>query len=129
MEIPLPRENLIFKSDINYEKTFIDSYHSNSFHHAWLISGPKGIGKSTLAYRFARFILSQNNDQNNHKLFLDDNSNKESLELTSDNPIYKRIVSNSHSDLMVIEPLKDQSGKSKKSISISEIRKIKPFLK
>ena len=128
MEIPLPRENLNFKSNINYEKTFIDSYHSNSFHHAWLISGPKGIGKSTLAYRFARFILSQKNDQNNHKLFPDNNSNKESLDLTPDNLIYKKIVSNSHSDLMIIEPLKDQSGKSKKSISISEIRKIKPFL-
>ena len=43
MEIPLPRENLTFKSDVNYEKIFIDSYNSNSFPHAWLLSGPKGI--------------------------------------------------------------------------------------
>ena len=27
-------------------------------HHAWLIGGPKGIGKATLAYRFARFVLA-----------------------------------------------------------------------
>ena len=128
MEIPLPRENLNFISDNNYEKIFIDSYNSNSFHHAWLLTGPKGIGKSTLAYRFARFILSQNDTQNNNNLFEAISSNQHSLECTPDDEIYKKIISNSHGDLMVIELTQDVKGKNKKSISVSEIRKIKPFL-
>ena len=31
---------------------------SGRMHHAWLIGGPKGIGKATLAYRFARFVFA-----------------------------------------------------------------------
>jgi DNA polymerase-3 subunit delta' len=27
-------------------------------HHAWLLTGPRGIGKATLAWRFARFLLA-----------------------------------------------------------------------
>ena len=92
MEIPLPRENLTFKSDVNYEKIFIDSYNSNSFPHAWLLSGPKGIGKSTLAYRFARFILSQTNKKNNPRLFEEVSPSEYSLEFSPDDEIYKKII-------------------------------------
>ncbi len=128
MEIPLPRENLTFKSDVNYEKIFIDSYNSNSFPHAWLLSGPKGIGKSTLAYRFARFILSQTNKKNNPRLFEEVSPSEYSLEFSPDDEIYKKIISNSHGDLMVIELTEGHNNKNKKTISVSEIRKIKPFL-
>ena len=31
---------------------------SRRLHHAWLIAGPQGLGKATLAYRFARWLLA-----------------------------------------------------------------------
>ena len=31
---------------------------SGRMHHAWLITGPDGVGKATLAYRFARRLLA-----------------------------------------------------------------------
>src|SRR3989337_1981039 len=37
------------------------AFESGKLHHAWLISGPKGIGKATLAYRFAGFALAGGN--------------------------------------------------------------------
>jgi hypothetical protein len=40
------------------EKTMIAAYQSGRLHHAWLLAGPRGIGKATLAWRFARFLLS-----------------------------------------------------------------------
>ena len=41
------------------EKEFIDCYKSGKLHHGWLITGAKGIGKATLAWRLAKFILTQ----------------------------------------------------------------------
>ena len=54
---------------INQQKLFsldcyildlIKLYKSNSFPNKLLISGQKGIGKSTLAYHFINYVLSQN---------------------------------------------------------------------
>ena len=40
------------------EATLLDAYRSGRIPHAWLIGGPQGIGKATLAYRMARFVLA-----------------------------------------------------------------------
>jgi DNA polymerase-3 subunit delta' len=41
------------------EQGFLKAHESGRMPHAWLISGPKGVGKATLAYRMARFLLAQ----------------------------------------------------------------------
>src|SRR5882672_2612883 len=40
------------------EKTMLAAHRSGRLHHAWLLAGPRGIGKATLAWRFARYLLS-----------------------------------------------------------------------
>src|SRR5882724_11671354 len=40
------------------EKTMLAAQQSSRLHHAWLLTGPRGIGKATLAWRFARFMLA-----------------------------------------------------------------------
>src|SRR5260370_41982627 len=40
------------------ETTMLAAYQSDRLHHAWLLAGPRGIGKAPLAWRFARFLLS-----------------------------------------------------------------------
>ena len=42
---------------------FSDALASGRMHHAWLLVGPEGIGKATLAYRFARAALTEGGDQ------------------------------------------------------------------
>ena len=37
---------------------FLSARKSGALHHAWLLTGPRGIGKATLAWRFARFLLA-----------------------------------------------------------------------
>ena len=41
------------------QASFVSSFASGRPHHAWLICGPKGVGKATLAYALARHVLSQ----------------------------------------------------------------------
>ncbi len=40
------------------EQTMLAAQQSGRLHHAWLMTGPRGIGKATLAWRFARFLLA-----------------------------------------------------------------------
>src|SRR3954454_12417451 len=54
---PHPREQLAFFGHPDGEAAFLDGIRSGRLHHAWLIGGPYGIGKATLAYRVARALL------------------------------------------------------------------------
>ena len=40
------------------ERAMLAAQQSGKLHHAWLLTGPRGIGKATLAWRFARFLLA-----------------------------------------------------------------------
>src|ERR1700754_802108 len=53
-----PRRTSILSGHREAEQTLLASYRSGRMPHAWLIGGPKGIGKATLAYRLARFVLA-----------------------------------------------------------------------
>ena len=55
----LPRETVSLYGHQDAEATLLDAYRGGQFPHAWLIGGPHGIGKATLAYRMARFVLAQ----------------------------------------------------------------------
>jgi DNA polymerase-3 subunit delta' len=54
-----PRERFDFLGHGEATKAFNDAVGSGRLHHAWLIGGPRGIGKATLAYRIARYLLAK----------------------------------------------------------------------
>ncbi|HRQ82540.1 MAG TPA: DNA polymerase III subunit delta', partial [Azospirillaceae bacterium] len=54
-----PRRNPILLGHEAAEATLLEAWGGGRMHHAWLIGGPPGVGKATLAYRFARFVLAQ----------------------------------------------------------------------
>ncbi|GGK48188.1 DNA polymerase III subunit delta' [Salinarimonas ramus] len=56
---PHPRERDVLFGHEEAERAFLDAYGSGRLHHAWLIGGPEGIGKATLAYRVAKFVLDR----------------------------------------------------------------------
>lgn len=56
--LPLPREQPNLFGHADAARRLHEAYRSGRMHHAWLITGPKGIGKATLAFRFALFALS-----------------------------------------------------------------------
>ncbi len=56
--IPHPRETSLLFGHREAETALLAAYRSGRIPHAWLIGGPQGIGKATLAYRMARFVLA-----------------------------------------------------------------------
>ena len=56
-----PRETTALFGHREAEAALLDSYRSGRIPHAWLIGGAQGIGKATLAYRMARFVLAHRN--------------------------------------------------------------------
>ena len=57
-DAPLPRVTTALYGHAEAEQALLDAYRGGRIPHAWLIGGPPGIGKATLAYRMARFVLA-----------------------------------------------------------------------
>jgi len=55
---PHPRETYGFFGNAAAERALLDAYRGNRLAQAWILSGPEGVGKATLAWRFARFLLA-----------------------------------------------------------------------
>ena len=53
-----PRQNPHLQGHEEAEQEFLNVIGLGRLHHAWLICGPRGIGKATLAYRMARYLLA-----------------------------------------------------------------------
>ena len=95
-----PKLRTLFEGHAQAEDSFLDSWNSGRMHHAWLITGPKGIGKATLAYRMARFILTDGGGSAGG-LFDDAPA---SLDLGPEqDPIIHRMAHGGHSDFLVLE--------------------------
>ena len=58
IDVPRPRETAVLFGHEAAERALLDAYKGGRIPHAWLIGGPPGIGKATLAYRLARFVLA-----------------------------------------------------------------------
>lgn len=92
---------LISPSNNNYllgqeeaEQTFLQAWQQGNLHHAWILSGPQGIGKATLAYRIARFLLSVGHTASQEV---------KSLQIDEKSPVFQQVANQSHHDLMVLE--------------------------
>ena len=92
----------------NHFLELVRLYKNNTYPNKLLLSGPKGIGKSTLAYHFINYILSKNEDQKY------DLSN---FEINSNSSTFKTILNGSNSNLIIIDINSD-----KKLIDINQIR-------
>ncbi|MBA3911486.1 MAG: DNA polymerase III subunit delta' [Rhodobacter sp.] len=55
---PHPRETPHLFGHLAAEAEFLQAFSTDRLHHAWMITGPKGTGKATLAWRLARFLLA-----------------------------------------------------------------------
>jgi DNA polymerase III subunit delta' len=84
---------------------------------AWLITGPPGIGKATLAYRIARYLLA----------FGATDAGPVDLNVAPDNPDALRIAARAHPGLLILKRGLNDSGKLMKETSIEEVRKLAGF--
>ena len=104
MDNPI-KETSNFIGNNNIEEFMLNSINTNKLHHAYLLSGIKGLGKATFAYRCAKYILSDTFKKNMNV----DNSEK----------VSKLIESDSHPDFIV---LKKDIENEKSLIEIDQVR-------
>ncbi len=102
------------------EQRLLQAHQSGKLHHAWLISGPRGIGKATLAYRFARFLLQVPSGERAKA--------HTSLHIAPESQAFRQVAALSHPDLLVIERAVDQRAKRLKTeIAVDDAREAQGF--
>jgi len=116
MSAPEPRANPSLLGHEAAERTLLDAMRAGRMHHAWLITGPEGIGKATLAFRFARRLLAGQADA-------------ETLALDPAHPVFRRVAAGGHADLLTIErAFDDRTKRRKRDIAVDDVRKINGFM-
>ena len=95
---------------------FNEALRSGRMHHAWLLSGPEGIGKATLAYQVARALLRGD----------------ASVGEQGDDPAdmtFRKVAGQAHPNLLVIRrPFNDKTKKYSQWIAVDEVRRLRAFL-
>jgi len=112
---PHPREQMAFFGHGEAERAFLDAHQAGRLHHAWLIGGPFGIGKATLAYRVARFLLS------------DGSARREpsgTLSMPPESSVARQVAALSHPNLIVLRrsPATEKKGPST-TIPVEAVRR------
>ena len=121
-EVLRPRETSVLFGHAEAEQALLDGYQSGRIPHAWLIGGPPGIGKATLAYRLARFVLAHPDPQ---ALAVRAST---SLAVDPENPVARRIVAQAQGDLLVLERvINEQTGKLYTVIRVDDVRRSVSF--
>jgi DNA polymerase-3 subunit delta' len=120
-EAPPPRETTVLFGHQAAEQAFLSSYRSGRIPHSWLIGGEAGIGKATLAYRMARFVLA-NPDPTSAAV-----QQATSLALDPAHPTVRRIAGNAHTDLLVLERVAGDSGALRTVITVDQVRRTVSF--
>lgn len=99
--------------------SLLGQYHSGRLHHAILLSGEKGIGKATLALRFAAHVLRHPDHETSPA--------GDKLE-TIDDTVQARIASGAHPNLLHLSrPWDPKTKKFRTKLTIDEIRQTVPF--
>jgi DNA polymerase-3 subunit delta' len=125
-----PRENPNLTGHEAAEAAILTAIASGRLPHAWLLLGPRGIGKATLAFRFARYLLANPDAavDGGPGLFGDAAPEEppSSLYLAPDHPVFRRTVSGGHTDLLVLDE-SSATGRTSQ-IPVEAVRGLSPFL-
>ena len=117
---PHPRDTALLIGHQDAERAFLNSYNAGKLHHAWLITGPRGVGKATLAWRMARFLLATPQDDG---MFA---APPQTLEIPPDHPIARRMAAGSEGRATLLRPLFDQKkDKLAAIIDVDQVRDLK----
>ena len=113
---PRPRDVYSLVGHKDAETKFASMLDNNTLHHAWLLSGPTGIGKATLAYRMIRRVLGG----------LPQTAGM--LDIPCTDPTAQRVQSLGHGDFLLIRrPYDQKTKKLRAEIPITEARRISDF--
>jgi DNA polymerase-3 subunit delta' len=119
---PAPEDNPDWFGDPVAERTLLGAFRSGRIHHAWLICGPKGIGKATLAYRFARFVLAHPDPSAPEVAAAAD------LSVSPEHPAFRKVAARAHPNLLVLQrAYNDDRKRFYTELTVDEIRRSVSF--
>lgn len=112
---PHPRETFSVVGHEAEEEAFAEALRGGRMHHAWLLAGPKGLGKATLAYRVARAGLGAKR------------IGPRPLDVDPEDVIARRVTALSHPDLFVLRRGLNERGKPRREIAVDDARDLGRF--
>jgi DNA polymerase-3 subunit delta' len=123
---PSPRTTARLLGHQAAERAFLDAWSSGRLAHSWLICGPRGIGKATLAFRIARFVLASG--RSGQGMF--DGLAPASLDMAENHPVFRRVASGGHADFKLVERTwsDDKQTRLKSEIAVDDVRDVGAFL-
>jgi DNA polymerase-3 subunit delta' len=115
------------------ERTFLAALAAGRMPHAWLIVGPKGVGKATLAFRMARTLLASPAEAAPEPAGFFGEAPPpavaENLDMDPSHPVFRRVAELAHSDLRVLRRTPNDKGKLRSEIVIDDVRAAIEFLR
>lgn len=122
---PHPRETLELIGQAAAQTAFLDAFNSGRLHHAWLITGPRGVGKATLAWRIARFLLTTPNPDPDDMF---GTPAPTSLGICEDHPIARRILAGTEPGLKSVHrTVNEKTKKLRDQIVVDDVRDMATF--
>ena len=96
---------------------FGEAWHGGRLHHAWLMVGPEGVGKATLAYRLAREVLARGED------------GAPQAPIDRDHPVFRKVAGLGHPNLLLLRrSWNDKAKRYSQYIGVDEVRRLRNFL-
>ena len=107
-----PRESSVLFGHGGAEALFAEAVGGGRVHHAWLLTGPPGVGKATLAYRMARRLLTAEGDPHD-----------------AASTTFRRVARGTHADVLTLErEMDDKRKRLKTEIAVAQVREVTGFL-
>jgi len=121
---PHPRETAQLFGQDAAEQAFLTAFNSGRLHHGWLLTGPQGIGKATLAWRIARFLLATPPAEEG---LFGAPPPVTSMEISPEHPVAHRIQALAEPGLAPITRSYNDKGKLRDQIVVDDIRALNRF--
>jgi DNA polymerase III subunit delta' len=126
---PPPRGNPDFVGHEAAERELERLYRAARLPHAILLTGPRGIGKATLAFRFARFLLAESEGRAEPEL-LGGAASETGLWVDPESGLFRRVAAAGHADLLTVERAWDPRRKRLRGeIVVEDTREIAAFFR
>lgn len=118
---PHPRETTGWFGHRDEELALLEAYRSGRIPHAWLLGGAQGIGKATLAYRMAKFVLAHRNP------LAPEVQRAETLQVDPSDPAARHVAAGAHGGLLTLERTPNEKGVMRTFIVVDQTRETIPF--
>ncbi len=120
---PAPRANPNLIGHKAVETLLARAFRSGKLAHAWMLTGPRGVGKATLAWRFARHVLAHGGPRASLP-------EADSLFLDPAHPVFRRVAGGGHADVLTVERTADprrNPSRIRAQIVVDDARRLRDF--